>query len=430
MPANHNMSTKTIRGLWNNWAYGFGAIALVMFLSLFIPKTILPFVLFILAFVLMSRIKAESSGSKIGACHLILWAIVLILFWSGLVMVVINILRANWFFDGRFAFEPFNPRHPYVCSLIIFPISLGISVYFLIRGHKLKICQNCHHRFGYYDPKSAVARLYYQEARYQLRMMMWLSLLLSCIDWLYYYLFYINVNYNTPDKFYFIFMPIAVYVISLVYMTVRYMTMADELAEASNPKNLKPMKTLIRYLVLDGDSILLNEGEDRLTDTPAKITIPHTEELSIEKASREFSDISGLSDFDTRYLYSDNGFFNKMNIVHYAAFLKGDANDSGKLSGEWLKLDELNRRLKEGRLAPQLYSELTRIYNITMAWKTYKLNGERIYPIKHYIPTFRLRDFPKWNVDYTDLRWLDIASNNQDRSFFKLRRFWRKHFRH
>ncbi len=431
MPNTHIISSTTVRGLWNNWAIGFGAIALVMFLSLFIPKTILPFVLFLLAFLMMAKIKAANADTKIGACYLILWAMALIMFWSGAVMILINILRAKWFFGGQFAFEPFNPRHPYVCSLIIFPIALGICVYFLIRGHKLKICRACHHRFGYYDPKSTIARLYYREARYQLRMMMWLSLLLSCIDWTYYYFFYINVNYNTPDKFYFIFMPIAVYVISLVYMTVRYMTMSDDLTATSNPRNLKPMRTLVRYLVLDGDHILLKEEADHLTDTPAKVIIARTDEISDEKAAKEFTELTGYEDFDTRYLYTDTGYVNALNIIHYAAFLNNTPESvPSKTGGEWLKLDELDRRLKEGRLAPQLYSELIRIYNITMAWKTYNLNGERLYPIKHYQPSFRLRDFRKWTVDYTDLRWLDVATNNEDRSFFKLRRFWRKHFQH
>ena len=61
-----------------------------------------------------------------------------------------------------------------------------------------------------------------------------------------------------------------------------------------------------------------------------------------------------------------------------------------------------------------------------MAWKTYDRQGRRLYPIKHYRPTFRLRDLKDWDVDYSDLSWMSIAENNQDRPFFHTRRLWRK----
>ena len=192
-------------------------------------------------------------------------------------MVIINIIHAEWFFGGRFIIEPFNPQHPYVASLIIFPIALAVSVYFLARGHSLKVCQNCHARFGYYHQSSAVASLYFREARYQLRLLLMLSLLLSIVDWVYYYFFYINVNFNQPDKFYFIIMPIAVYLISLVYMSLRYMSMSDDLLTRHSSKNLKPMTTIVRFLVLSGDKILLSEQSDGLIDTPAKTNFPRKE---------------------------------------------------------------------------------------------------------------------------------------------------------
>ena len=65
-----------------------------------------------------------------------------------------------------------------------------------------------------------------------------------------------------------------------------------------------------------------------------------------------------------------------------------------------------------------------------MAWKTYDRDGRRLYPIKNYRPTFRFRDFKTWDVDYNDLHWLDVATNNEDKPFYRLRRFWRKNFRH
>lgn len=431
MTQHHNISTATIRGLWNNWAIAFGAIALVTFFSLFISKVILPAIIFVLAYVMMAKLKSDSGNSKMGACNLIVWATAIILFWSGLIMVIINIIHAEWFFGGRFVVEPFNPQHPYVSSLIIFPTALAVSIYFLARGHSLKICQNCHARFGYYHQSSSVATLYFREARYQLRLMLMLSLLLSIVDWGYYYFFYINVNFNSPDKFYFIIMPIAIYLISLVYMSLRYMSMSDDLVARYSSKNMKPMMTLVRFLVLSGDRILLSEQSDGLIDTPVKKTMTRREEISLDEARHEFADMSGTKDFDLKFLYSESGYVNGTNVIHFAAFLP-DAAESHDLRvrGQWNTIDQLDRQLKAHKLTPLLMSELHRIYNITMAWKTYDRDGRRLYPIKNYHPTFRLRDFKKWDVDYTDLHWLDIASNNEDRPLFRLRRFWRKNFRH
>ena len=431
MTQHHNISTATIRGLWNNWAIAFGAIALVTFFSLFISKVILPAIIFVLAYVMMAKLKSDSGNSKMGACNLIVWATAIILFWSGLIMVIINIIHAEWFFGGRFVVEPFNPQHPYVASLIIFPTALAVSIYFLARGHSLKVCQNCHARFGYYHQSSSVATLYFREARYQLRLMLMLSLLLSIVDWGYYYFFYINVNFNSPDKFYFIIMPIAVYLISLVYMSLRYMSMSDDLVARYSSKNMKPMMTLVRFLVLSGDRILLSEQSDGLIDTPVKKTMTRREEISLDEARHEFADMSGTKDFDLKFLYSESGYVNGTNVIHFAAFLP-DAAESHDLRvrGQWNTIDQLDRQLKAHKLTPLLMSELHRIYNITMAWKTYDRDGRRLYPIKNYHPTFRLRDFKKWDVDYTDLHWLDIASNNEDRPLFRLRRFWRKNFRH
>ncbi len=63
---------------------------------------------------------------------------------------------------------------------------------------------------------------------------------------------------------------------------------------------------------------------------------------------------------------------------------------------------------------------------MTMAWKTYDRTGRRLYEIKHYRPTFRFRDMREWDIDYNDSTWFDIAANNEDNNFFRVRQFLRK----
>lgn len=429
MPKSHIVAPSTIRGLWNNWAIGFGSIALVMLFSLFISKTWLPLVTLAMAYLLMIDLKAESDRPKIASCQLITWASVIVLFWSGIIMFVINLLLTRWFAGQIFDPQSFNPKHPYVCSLIIYPLAVGVTAFKLLRGHSLKYCRRCRARFGYYPVNGIIYTLYYKESRYQLRLMLSLSALLTVVDYLYYFLFYINVNYNSPDKFFFIVLPIAIYVLSLIYMSARYMSMTDEINEQFAGKPMRPMMTLVRYLIFAGDSIYLGKNADNLVDTPAKETVDRVEKFPVERASRDFAELSGIKDFDTKYLYSDIGYTNGANMQHFAIFLPEETKIDA-LKGQWMTLDQINRQLGEGNVSVLLRGEIMRIYRMTMAWKTYDRNGHRLYPIKNYQPTFRIRDFKKWDLDYNDLGWLDIATNNEDRSFFKLRRFWRKNFRH
>lgn len=429
MPKTHIVSPATIKGLWNNWAIGFGAIALVMFLSLFIPKTWLPIVIIAIAYLLMVNLRVESDKPKISSCHLITWASVIVLFWSGIIMFAINFVISKSLAGHIFDPQSFNPQHPYVCSLIIYPLAVVVCAFKLLKGHDLKYCRRCRARYGYYPKDGVIYTLYYRESRYQLRLMLSLSLLLTVVDYLYYFLFYINVNYNSPDKFFFIAMPIAIYILSLIYMSRRYMLMSDEIAEQFAGKPLRPLLTLVRYLIVADDKIYLGRNPEDLIDTPAKETISRVENLPVEKASADFADLSGLSDYETKFLYSDIGFGSGANMMHFAVFLPNQSKIN-KLDGKWYTLDEINRQLQEGNVSVLLTGEISRIYRMTMAWKTYDRDGYRLYPLKNYQPTFRIRDFKSWNVDYNDLHWLDVATNNEDRSFFRIRRFWRRNFKH
>ena len=70
-------------------------------------------------------------------------------------------------------------------------------------------------------------------------------------------------------------------------------------------------------------------------------------------------------------------------------------------------------------------AEIIRVLTIARAYKTYDENGMRRYKVKHYRPAIAIKDLYNLDVDYSNPKWLYIADNNQDRSFFRFRRFWR-----
>ncbi|MDE6491488.1 MAG: hypothetical protein K2L49_10060, partial [Muribaculaceae bacterium] len=198
--------------------------------------------------------------------------------------------------------------------------------------------------------------------------------------------------------------------------------------------------TLVRFLLMWGDYIYLrdpdaDDSDDRAggvevarVDTPASMFVPHRLSMSDHEARNYLASMSGLKDPHVRFMYTSPNFNADCNIFHYACFVdSAEAMAESSLSGSWFTLDQLKRLDGSGRLSPYLSSEIARLYRVAMAWKTYDRDGRRLYAIKNYRPTFRLRDFKNWDVDIDDPVWLFVSDNNEDRPFFRLKRLWRRY---
>lgn len=92
-------------------------------------------------------------------------------------------------------------------------------------------------------------------------------------------------------------------------------------------------------------------------------------------------------------------------------------------------MGNLRQLAQQGLLGRDLVSELMRIYKVAMAWKTYDEKGRRLYVIKHYKPTFRLRDIRKWDVDFNDYHWLAVDRTNEDKFWYPIKRLFNKRMR-
>ena len=95
-----------------------------------------------------------------------------------------------------------------------------------------------------------------------------------------------------------------------------------------------------------------------------------------------------------------------------------------------MTISEIDMSMRAGVLSADMSEEVYIVYTITMAWKTYDSRGFRLYPVRNYKPTFRLRDLRNWDVDYNDRHWLDVARFNEDVRFFRLKRYFRNLFCH
>ncbi len=426
-----------ILSLWVNWALPLGLIVLLHVLHLFISNLLVPGLAIVFAFFLLTMAH-RNWDAKLPGCYRIPYVAAIIIFLSAIIMIVINILNSDRFFNERIMGDLSNRDIPYIPILIMAPTALAVSLWNLRKGTKSGFCQFCQMTNGSTAERGFLGKLFSHEGSYQCQLLMLLSLLLTIVVWLYYSFFYINVNINSPDTFFFVWAPLIMYLLSLIYLGLRYISFwayyCQKVDEIS-PYNCNSI--LVRFLIISGDKMFLQEmrpaadksrAAERKIDTPALKFSKYKKSISEAEAATCFSELSGIADPRLRFIYASSNFNAECNILHYACIVDEMGTiDGSNLEGEWYTLSQLEAQIAKNRVSPLLIAELKRIYTVTMAWKTYDKKGKRLYGIRHYKPTFKLSDFKNWNVDFNDTIWLFISMNNQDSRFFALRRFWHRH---
>ncbi len=420
----------TLKALWRNWAFSFGSIAAILAMSLFISKLWLPFIAFAEAFLLLTVQKSDILGVK-RSCTLMLRCAMYTMLWTTVVMLAINILCTPWLVGRVITFEIYNDEIPFVTALVIFPIAAVMSAIYIIGGQGNSYCRDCRRRHGFYAGDSIIANLFFKEARYQLFILMMVSLTLTAVDYWYYFTRYINANLSPSDLFFFDYVPIALYLLSLFFIGGRYISMASLYKVIGDRTGLgqRAASTIVRFMIYCGNELLLRRDTEGLWDTPAQSVIPRTRKIGREEAMALFRKHYDIEGEHLKYLFSGAGFSTEAHVLHYAVFIDEEHRAMISIdpaSEEWANAYMLDCDLHSGTIAPALAGELYRIHTITMAWKTYDRRGRRLYPIKNYRPTFRFCDLRDWTVDYDDLSWFDVAHNNEDRQFFHIRRIWQQ----
>lgn len=397
----------------------------ILFLGLFISKKWLPF--FVLAIMIAVMCIVRSVKTKgMPWCYRIPAVTVSTLLISAFIMFLINIFGINW--EPKWVKpQPFNELIPYVCALIIYPVACFVSLWFRVVGNRSRTCVNCTIRNGNYTERGLLAKLFQQESDLQLKFLCIMSGIVAVIDWSYYYLYYINVNYNSPDLFFFIGIPTAFTILSVIFFFTRYNSMWRHYCHNPAMEAIHGTSTAMRYIVIVGDHILLDLYNGITVDTPVKCFIPFTTEISHSKAEETFRELTGVKAPRLNLAYESEETTTLANSFHYLCFFNNISEISGcRVQGQLYSLTRVLQMAKTSILAPEFKAELERIYTVAMAWKTYTPEGKRIYPVKNYRPSFRIRDIKDYKVDFNDKRWLTITVNNEDKYFFKLRTFWNR----
>jgi hypothetical protein len=390
----------------------------------------------VLEFVCINALR-RNMLSRLPNCNILLFLTTRILLFTAIIMVGINLYFMKFVPYHYYAVHAVNRNIPYITVLILAPVTLLTVIWAYFYRRRMTFCKECRIKYGSVQERGFIGEVFTVETIYQMRMLMGGTALIIVYTWLYYYFYYSNVNFNPSDKFYFIWVPVILYLLSVVYMAMRYVRIyefykanivGDALSTVSS--------TCVRYVLLHDSSVFIGEDESETNlsgrqqfDTTAMLTVPYRKSISEIDARKMFEQVSGIKNgYTLKLMYVNTNDVTSYNIFHFLCIVDDERiTDGSKLSGVWLGQRELEHMFREGALSPVLSSAMHRIYTILAAYKTYSAEGYRLYDIKHYKPSVRLRELATTNVDFNDTDWLVVAEENEDKPLFRLRKFWKKY---
>lgn len=439
MSDNHTMSHESaIFNIWLNWIVAGGALTLPILLGAYLPKLAVPFITFAVmgALIIYDR---SSLRSRSAVCPLIPSIVIRSLGISGVIMLIIAVLFAKGVAGRVYGDEVLNPSLPFNSVLIIAPVVFLVTVWTKILGLRYSACQTCRVMLGTRSERGFLGKLFAQESEYQRFFIMGISAILTVVCWVYYFFFYINVNLNTPDRFFFCWIPVILYLLSVFYLGARYFTIwAYYFQDTEGSEKRHGRSTSIRFLILWDDNIFLRRNEDeygdipdsRFFDTPAEVIVTHRDTVTKEMATMHLCNILNVNpdDFSLRFMYESFEASGNRNVFHFICTPHDkDIKPTPTVkNGKWYNLSRLERLLHNHELSPMLAAEIHRLYTVTMAWKTYNADGRRLYKVKNYRPIFRIKGIQDWDVDFNSPRWLNVARFNEDKPFYRLRRLFNR----
>lgn len=430
---------KGIFLLWLNWVLGLGILTLMIVMSLWIKPLYMPFVAYGLQFIIFLLIKWNRE-QQLPVCYVYPFVVSRTLFWSGNVMLVINLLYSRWFSHIVFDPDTINHEIPFLCSLIVSPIAFACCLWAHTHQRTLSFCRDCKMRSGTAAERGFLGMIFTREGQYQIFVAMWIAIGVCAVAWPYYLLTYVNDSLTVPDRLVFFWMQVVLWLVSIIYIGLRYIGIwAYYCQNIEGSAKRHGRSTQVRFIIICENLICLRQPQigaevaepgAHYFDTPESNYIPWQEKVRSESAMTMFRNQTDITGADIRFFYSTISGNADCNIFHYLTFLSPAQKEKFSAANPdcvWVTFRDLAKMINEHDLAPLMSAEIMRLYNMAMAWKTYDRTGKRRYRIKHYKPTFHVEDIKTWDIDFNDLTWLYVADNNEDTPFYKLRRFWRKY---
>ncbi len=434
------MATKSyLRGMWTNWLIICAALMLPIILAPLIKRQWVPIVRISELFILIAYLQSNITRRRPLYMRSI-YVLISILIIATTITLTFNFMHLRWIFGDKINtyshfFRDFLDHLPYLNTIVLAPVMTIVAGLNLLSGKRSTFLQECRARYAYATDDGFVGGFMRQEARLQVRTIFCIGAFLWVVEWAYYYFFFINININTPDVFMFVIFPCSLFGLTIIFLIQRYSSFWAHYKALCDINGNCDENTELRFMIISDGDMLLTDAEEalikgELIDTPAIVRLRNTSSVSDENALKRFETLTGITDCDLHFIYRSTALNAPTPVQHYVVVLPStQLPENCPIKGEWYNAMQIEGLIHDQIVSPQLAAAIRRIYTVAMAWKTYDENGNRLYTIKNYRPTFRLKDFSDWNVNYDDPLWLNIASNNEDSRMFRLRRIWRSYVR-
>lgn len=426
---------------WKNFSIGVLVLVGVIVFSKLLPDYLSPIVSLAGVAVLYTLLY-NNKFSKEFSCMVGTYSIFICLIVYTFVSIIFNILFA-WrivFLPKEFIFF----SDPYIPALILIPVCFLTMIGIYMRRHSLTLCTDCKSRYGDFHERGKLGRIINYESQYQITNLLIVFGILSAIIWIYYVVFYQNINANSRDWYIFTWLVIIVLVLDELYFATRYYNLYLDLKENNElitPEDLLSMtqKIYLRYYVVCGNMIYMNKHVidpktpfREVIDTPF-FTKRSMSGVSVDEVKKIISRLTGVDNGELRFYFGRRGANSeKQSVLRYFYFLDGDIEDYKELKtpGEWMDFNQLKKIYSQnpGKLADMALADTTRLATIIITEKIFNEKGFRKSKIKSYTPTFNLRDVRESQLDFQDDKWIKISLFNSDLKFYRLRRWWRNLF--
>lgn len=438
------VNSEQIFLLWRNFAISLLSLIATQVCTRLLPVYFAPIVAAVMAIALYFFIYSNYY-SKYDSCVIIPYTVFLIQLCYSLGIIILNLINV-WtvihippemiFFDGE-----------YIVNLLCAPTGLVVSTIVYLRRKKLQICVDCKLNNGTPLDRGRVGIIYSSESEIQIKNMIKVYVLLTCLTWGYYLFAYIDVNYTNRDLYVFILCAVIVYLLDIIYFGIRYYNLYLDLKERDeliSPEEVSGtgVRTYVQFYVICGDSIYLtdhsidtlrDDDEGDMLGTPFLTKrnmphIPHSELYSI------VSRMTGVNNGTMKFFYgrklADTA---GRRILRFFYFLPGEVENYPQLAtkGVWISSDKLKTIYNNmpDRLTSSCLADISRLATILITRKTFTETGERRTKLMHYRPTFNLQEIQESDIDFQDDLWIRVSMFNSDTKFFKLKRWWRSKWR-
>ena len=438
------VNTEQIFLMWRNVAVSMLSLVLLHVLTMVLPPYLAPIDSTAIALFLYYQV-VSSSYNRRETCSIVPYLFFIIVTTYTVLLVAVNVINVWGIVDLPNEYVFFDT--PYLQSLILAPTGLFITVFVYLHRKRLSLCVDCKITNGNTLDRGRVGIIYSNESAFLLRNIMLVYTIITVIIYAYYIKEYSDASITPRDRIVFSMVAISVYLFDILYFAIRYYNLYLDLKDSDElltPEDINVLgtRTYIRYYVIAGDSLYMSSpglGDTRISDDSEIIDTPFIIKRNVSgfhehEIRSTIVEQTGVKDGVLRFFYgrtlADSA---GRKVLRYFYFLPGKEEDYPHLAADgcWISSDRLKSIYNDtpDRFTSICLADISRIALVTVTSKMYDEKGKRRIRLNHYHPSFTLREIFADDIDFSDDKWIRISLFNSDTSFFKLKRWWRKHIR-